>query len=368
MRFRLNGVNATPQQANISVGLAEELSNVEVNSCIHHFDFTGLNANTNNRIEILLNDAILETVEVRTPPNPDATGDVTFAFASCMNFSVAEQDAPAFRALAGLRPHFTILACDNCYYIQDCGTSTVGNEGQPGDWSFTEKMLRRQMQARNHPEFADLALSGAVLSTWDDHDFSFNNCGGITHANKLNWVRRDAAAEVYRAIWPNPYRDPAGAIIHRFRWGPLEVFMPDARFFKDKGSGIIWGTAQLNDLITALRDSEAPVKAIVSSCQFLYNKKHKSEGHQNEAPKERRVLIDAIMAQAGGNLPKINGKVFFLSGDMHFGELQRSTPTDGGLLEFTSSGAKCGECKSLASTCRVSNSGVPAKTTSALSA
>lgn len=348
LRYTLNGVATTPAIVEkVDRSLLGDLHAIHPRSLIREFRFSGLLHNATNRIGFVLGHTEVEQIVVRTPPHDASTGDVDLAFASCLKFSNHVEEAPVIRAMGLWDPDLTLLCGDNCYYVEDGGTETTGSGGEAGDWDSTRKMLKRQQQARNHPELADMAQRGAVLSTWDDHDFGFNNNCGVDHKNAPNWVKRDAAGMVYRAMWPNAYAQGTGSIEHHFRWGPVHVFMPDARYNKDTHHAVIWGDTQLQGLLDALRASNAPVKLIVTAGQFLYNPpkedggEEEEEGHESEARGERDALIAAIRNSDGGKA--ITGKVLFLSGDVHFTEFRRAAVAEGGrILEFTSSAAKRG--------------------------
>lgn len=343
LRFLLNGEATVPRVVNVQHHtLNADVEEIRAGSLMREFHFTGLRPHASNSITVLLNGTVLETVEVRTPPPAGLTGDVDIAFASCLDFSNDEQAAPVIRALGRWNADLRILCGDNCYYIRHDGERRTGfAAGTKSDWNSTGHMLRRQLQARNHPEFAEAGLNGAVLSTWDDHDFGFNNAEGQKHDDRDGWVKRDAAAHVHRAMWPNPYVEKEPSVRYNVRWGPVEVFLPDARYHKDSSHDIIWGSGQTQQLIADLRASDAPVKLIVTAGQFLYNPEDE-EGHQNQAAAERAALIDALRG-LHKDAPRITGRVLFLSGDVHFTELRRASVADGGqLLEFTSSAAKRG--------------------------
>jgi phosphodiesterase/alkaline phosphatase D-like protein len=236
------------------------------------------------------------------------------------------------------RPDLALFCGDNCYYVNNKGTTSLPGEpdDRPRDWESTERMLIRQVEARNHPQFRRLSRSIPLYSTWDDHDFGYNNAQGSDRTDY--WVGRDIASAVFRAMWPNPYLASGidWPILYSFRWGPVEVFMTDSRFRRKandpagSNTNFIWGADQTEWLREGLANSPAPLKIVVTSGQFLFNQ-NGEDGHLTEAPMERSAVLDTVI-----NIP---GRVLFLSGDMHYSELQRFPRGSGAVtaLEFTNS-------------------------------
>ncbi|HUF10355.1 MAG TPA: hemopexin repeat-containing protein [Rhodothermales bacterium] len=301
-------------------------------SQIRVLELRDLSPATNYTAEIMLGDAELDSISFRTAPAAAVTGKVTVVFGSCSNMS-ASSDVPAFEAMNRMRPHLGLLCGDNCYYVHAGGTTGAGGP-RPRDWESIERMLLRQVEARNHPQFTRLSRSVPLYSTWDDHDFGYNNAAGTDLQD--DWVGSRSAAAVFRAMWPNAYMQPLPdqPIFHSFRWGPIEVFMTDSRF--RKADGIVWGAAQLKWLVKGLRSSEAPLKIVVTSGQFLFNRDDQ-EGHPNDAPNERLEVLNHVIGSRG-RVTEIPGRVLFLSGDVHYSELLR-LPGQGPAvtLELTSS-------------------------------
>jgi len=76
--------------------------------------------------------------------------ELVIALGSCANMT-KRADVSNYEAIANEKPTFVILCGDNCYYYRDDLQNTNG--AYPGDWRSAAKMLRRQLEARNHPQF-----------------------------------------------------------------------------------------------------------------------------------------------------------------------------------------------------------------------
>ena len=106
-----------------------------------------------------------------------------------------------------------------------------------------------------------------VYSTWDDHDFGLNDTDGRMK-DKANSRR---AVTEYR---PLPSHGEHGAGIYtRFRSGPVEVWLLDARWFaRTAGEGqhfTLLGDAQWAWLERTFKASDAPFRVL--ACGMVFN-------------------------------------------------------------------------------------------------
>jgi len=296
-------------------------------------ELAGLTPSTQYRLEVLSGNQVLDKLSFRSAPPESGAGKVKIVLGSCSDMS-NNDDVPAFEAMAKQNADFVLLCGDNCYYMNSSGNTQPDGQ-RPFDWESPARMLRRQLEARNHPQFATLSRKTPVYSTWDDHDFGCNNACGTDLRD--GWVGRQTAARIFRSMWANPYLKPAddAAINYAFRWGPVHVFVTDARYDRDEDKQVIWGDAQTKWLVDGLVASKAPLKIVVVSGQFLLTRDDQ-DGHERQAPAER----DAVLNRLIGNGPNVDiqGRVLFLSGDVHYSELFR-LPNDQArkTLELTSS-------------------------------
>jgi phosphodiesterase/alkaline phosphatase D-like protein len=172
------------------------------------------------------------------------------------------------------------------------------------------------------PEIAAMIRQIPCWGTWDDHDFGINDGHGDFSGKH---VARIAFCE-YRANrtfghdaegneQPRPFGEGRG--IHTsFRFGPLEVFLLDPRWFSrtgpswaDPAQTTCLGRHQWEWLKEKLRDSTATFKAITTG--MIWDDKKNSEKDDWETYSyEREAIFDFIRDQ------RIPG-CFLIGGDIH---------------------------------------------------
>jgi alkaline phosphatase D len=160
------------------------------------------------------------------------------------------------------------------------------------------------------PTLASLGRHTPIWSTWDDHDFGGNDTDGNV-ADKET-IRRVFAE--YRAN--REFGDGKEGIYTRFRRGPLEVFVLDARYFAQTGASPVdpdkptcLGSKQWSWLLAGLRESSADFK-IIASGQIWDDKTNSEKDDWHTYAHEREALLDFIAAE------KIPG-VILMGGDIH---------------------------------------------------
>lgn len=159
-------------------------------------------------------------------------------------------------------------------------------------------------------EFEALTRSVPFWDTWDDHDFGANDSDG-TLPGKEN--SRKAFLE-YR---PNgTFGNGAEGVYTRFRYGPVEVFLLDTRWwswtepsFADPSQKTLLGQEQWRWLTEGLRDSKATFKLI--ACGMIWDDKENSEKDDWGTYMYER---DALFAFIGEE--RISG-VVLIGGDIH---------------------------------------------------
>ncbi|MEO8707276.1 MAG: alkaline phosphatase D family protein [Kofleriaceae bacterium] len=319
----------------VEPGLQAAVDAVQPGSRIASFTITELAPGMRHELEVRLDDRVIDRVSVRTPEPASSTGSVMLVLGSCTDMAMYS-DVPAYEAMAARRPDAVILNGDNCYYVNAFGSSSdsIFRGGFLfADWDSPKRMLLRQLAARNHPHFAALSRTAPIYATWDDHDFAYNNAAGLP---ARPWAGREASSAIFRAMWNGAYVAGDGRSIYQsFRDGPVEVFITDSRYEKDPRRQAILGEAQLAWLLEAMVASDAPVKVLVLSTQFLYRVKH--ESYLTDAPGERASILEAIEA-------RVHGRVLIVSGDVHYSELVRY-PIAGPIktLELVTSSVRTGE-------------------------
>lgn len=157
----------------------------------------------------------------------------------------------------------------------------------------------------------------SVYVTWDDHEVQDN----YLPENPLAPIGRRAFLDYW------PIRRPAAEpekVYRSFRWGKaLELFVLDARQYRDLKTGTMLGKAQKEWLFDGLSRSEATFKFIATTVPMAGGGRDRWDGF----PRERQEILRFIARN------KIRG-VYFLSADMHFAAMTQ-IPHGGGLKDIT---------------------------------
>ena len=166
------------------------------------------------------------------------------------------------------------------------------------------------------PQLAQIARHTPIWGTWDDHDFGKNNSDGRLIGKEKS---RRAFME-YRAN--SSYGEQDQGIYTKFRFGPLEVFLLDTRWFArtevspiDPAKLTLLGRSQWAWLTEGLRKSTAPFKVI--ACGMIWDDK---DGRESDAwgsyTHERSALFDFLGQES------IEG-VVLIGGDIHCSRVLR---------------------------------------------
>ncbi|MCZ6597672.1 MAG: alkaline phosphatase D family protein [Planctomycetota bacterium] len=166
------------------------------------------------------------------------------------------------------------------------------------------------------PQLAAVVQRMPVWGTWDDHDFGANDSDGRLAGKEQN---RRAFIE-YRAN--ESYGEGDQGIYTKFRYGPVEVFLLDARWFSrtepspvDPDKPTLLGRRQWEWLLESLRKSTAPFKMIASG--MIWDDKRNGESDDwGTYSHERDALFDFL------GKARISG-VTLIGGDIHCSRLLR---------------------------------------------
>lgn len=201
----------------------------------------------------------------------------------------------------------------------------------------------------NNPYFQTLKKTTPMLSVWDDHDYGWNDAG-------KEYPEKEASRKLFLKYWevknPDRINNPDGIfgveyIHHKNR--KIQIILLDTRFNRDvltkyqKGmpfgkndyiptdepTRTFLGETQWKWLEQILKE-KADLRIIVSSIQFS----HEYNGWESwtNFPAQQQRMMDLIRTTHAENL-------FFVSGDVHWGELSSYTlPGQYPIYDFTSSG------------------------------
>lgn len=245
-------------------------------------------------------------------------GMATLAVGSCADEK--EDTQQLLRTIAALHPDAVAFIGDTPYI----------------DTTDLARQRKRHGEFLGQPGMAEWLSSTPLSSVWDDHDFGLNDTDGRLKG-------RERSLQAFREWRVNPsFGTGTQGVFHRFRLGPMEVFMLDTRWFArtarctpfDADDPVIDGTA---DAATAggwtllgreqwawLRDglaaSTAGIKVIVSSMVFNSSVRPLKTDYWGMYPEEYARLMRILREVPGG--------VVLVSGDVHTSRLLLH-PTEG---------------------------------------
>ena len=263
------------------------------------WDIEGLKPATRYRYDIKSNGKIVvggDDYFFKTAPAHDSRTKVCLAFGSCAESKpLALWTQMADRGADGL-----VLLGDTPYI----------------DSTVLQVAREKHREFLSIPELSRFMRQRPVWGTWDDHDFGRNNSDGNLPGKKNT---RQAFVE-YRAN--QTYGENGQGVYTKFRYGPVEVFLLDTRWFAgtepspvDAKKPTLLGRRQWGWLLKSLGKSTAPFKLITSGMIWDDKKKGKSDDWMTYSH-ERAALFDFL----GKN--KISG-VVLIGGDIHCSRLLR---------------------------------------------
>lgn len=242
--------------------------------------------------------------------------DFTVATGSCAYINEPAYDRPGkpygdgygiFNGIADQHPDLMLWLGDNVYLREP-------------DWGSWSGILHRYTHTRATPELQRLLRTTHHYATWDDHDFGPNDADG-------SFTNAALTRKAFDLFWPNPPCTAPGVdgIATMFSWSDVDFFLLDDRTFRvppdvATDTAVMFGEAQLDWLIRALKYSDATFKVVASGGQVL----NSGAVYENFAtyPRERKRLLDRLNAEGLRN-------VIFLTGDRHHSVLSRMDQPNG---------------------------------------
>ncbi|XP_057975632.1 uncharacterized protein LOC131162989 isoform X2 [Malania oleifera] len=266
------------------------------------------------------------------------------AFGSCSNQSAPQ---PIWNAIIKFEPQIFIWMGDNIYGDIRHPFRFIGKERTIGPWknvprfipSSEQEMQSRYEKAKASNGYSRLRENTMVIGTWDDHDYGLNDAGKEFGAKITN---QRLLLDFLDEPQDSPRRKQAG-VYTSYTIGPvgrqIKVILLDTRYHRDPlfSDGSILGSSQWTWLHKELNGPASALTIIVSSIQVISNLSAVTGPlfymeSWGRFPKERDHLFKLIKDS------KRDG-VFFISGDVHFGEITRYDCATGyPLYDITSSG------------------------------
>ncbi|XAR64308.1 Alkaline phosphatase [Bertholletia excelsa] len=266
------------------------------------------------------------------------------AFGSCADQSAPQ---PIWNAIIDFDPQIFIWMGDNIYGDIKRPMKLFGKERTIGPWknvprfipSSEHEMQARYNKAKSNYGYSILQETAKVIGTWDDHDYGLNNAGKEFDQKVAN---QQLLLDFLDEPQDSPRRKQAG-VYASYTFGPVnrqvKVILLDTRYHRDPlfSDGSILGSSQWTWLEKELNGPASAFTIIGSSIQVISNLSAvmaplmymESWGH---FPKERDRLFKLIADS------KRSG-VFFISGDVHFGEISHyDCGSSYPLYDLTSSG------------------------------
>lgn len=233
--------------------------------------------------------AVVAHGQVRTAPAPGAPARVRLVFGSC----AALEDHEVWRRIADEEPDALVLLGDTPY-IDTTGLGAA-------------RAAHRRFLAI--PTLARLVRGTPLWSTWDDHDYGKDRGDGAL-PGKVN------ARRAYREARPQVgYGEGDEGIYTRVRYGPVEVFLLDQRYFaglepaaSDASQRSLLGARQLQWLKDALRASTAPFKLLCGGMVW-HHKGWPSSDDWSSYAAEREALFTFLGEEEIGGCVLLGGDV-----------------------------------------------------------
>jgi hypothetical protein len=300
----------------------------------------GLPSRGTATITLRQNNAFLESFEITNALEPGSTRSYRFAMSSCIYDSRQIQTTiPTVDQMVKDEPAFMLWNGDTSYYVGKSDNDLSGeSDVEAGDMKSQHNMFLRMYATRHHPSVANAVRKVPAISTWDDHDFGYNNATGAGGSKQMTPQQIDDAQEVFRTCWPNDYVTPGpfNSIEHSFIYGNTTFYLPDGRTYRDPDNQVILGP-QVDPLINAMVADPNPLKVLVLGSQLISTRDKEEnffhDGGGDDEGGERMKLLRAFE-------DRVEGRVLVLTGDVHFGELSWwgvGGPTNPSVVEVTSS-------------------------------
>lgn len=260
-----------------------------------HWKIEGLAADTRYRYRILAGDKPLAAANeqvFKTAPALTQPAKVRLAISSC-----AKEDA-------GSRAVWKRMAEENVDAVVLIGDTPYI------DSTDLAIQTRRHQEFAAVPEYQELLRSRPCWWTWDDHDFGGNDTSGLLPGkenSRLAFTRYRPQAS---------FGDGQEGIYTSFRYGPVEVFMLDARWFSMTAASYasptkptLLGQAQWQWLQEKLLASTASFKLL--ACGMIWDDKENKELDDWGSYMHERKALEKFIGDH-----QIPG-VIYIGGDIH---------------------------------------------------
>ncbi|HHO52927.1 MAG TPA: hypothetical protein ENK18_19140 [Deltaproteobacteria bacterium] len=278
-------------------------------------ELTGLRPDTAYQLALHSSDGTRRSPagRIRTAPSGEGSRRLVFGATSCLG-----TDNPGWESLQRLAEEqldFVLLLGDTVY-----ADGAVSLEDYRTHWR----------RALSTPSLRSLLASTSLIAIWDDHEVANNWTLGEGDAlqDAVTPEQLSDALIAFREALPQRRGSGGSGLWRRLSWGPdLDLFLLDCRGERD-GAQIV-SEEQLAWITAELRASSATFKVVASSVHLTDHDALMGEAQAQDRwqgyPAQRDVLLEAAVEVPG---------VVVLTGDMHYGALQRVDPVDGPAAEL----------------------------------
>lgn len=256
------------------------------------------------------------------------------AFGSCAS---QNKPQPIWDGIVKVKPDVYLAMGDNIY----------------GDTTDMEVLKAKYAELGAKPGYQALRKTCPILATWDDHDYGVND-GGAGYSRKVE--SQQVMLDFFEVPADSPRRKRPG-VYESWRFGPagkrVQIILLDTRYFRSralKDTRSAEEKEKLNLVGWYLPDPD-PDKTMLGAAQWAWLEE------QLKLPAELRIIGSSTQVIAGekgmeswGCFPEERKRLYrligstgaegviFISGDVHFSEISRTSDGPYPLYDFTSSG------------------------------
>lgn len=235
--------------------------------------------------------------------------NLRFAAGSCAELRTPEREA-IFARIEEKKPSFFFWLGDNTYYTAD-------------EWNDSTLMVKNWERRLSSPPLASMMKSVPQRAIWDDHDFGPNDADST-------YALRGVSARIFSSIFADTPFNLAkyGDLRWSERRGAVHFIALDDRTHRGPIGTQVLGKGQLEWLSLELEQNrDARVVFVAVGSQVL----NLAESFENMVryPKERLELLDRCA--------RFPGRVVFLTGDRHHGEVEELQHREKRFIEVCSS-------------------------------
>lgn len=275
----------------------------------------------------------IESKKISAADPTESTNQTVIAFGACAH---EDRPQPIWNAVVASKPDLFIFAGDNIY----------------ADTTDMNLMQSKYSKLAAQPGYQKLLNTCPVLAVWDDHDYGVND-GGKAYS------KRAESEQIFLDFFGVAEEDPRrkhegiyGSQIIGNKDQRVQVILLDTRYFRDDLDRYTEGEKKPANIVGWYKPTKDRRRTLLGETQWKWLEKELMK------PAEVRIIVSSIQViswekgmECWGNMPHERDRLFkligttkakgafFISGDVHFTELSK-TSEEGPypLYDLTSSG------------------------------